>query len=224
MGPGAIRLGPDGMLYVTSGTVVNQLFGTVREGTIVRFDPAASAPRPQTFASGLRTPNGASFDPTGNLYVADSSAGVVRIRSDGTLDQEWTAQAPRNFDVLHGVNGFFINGAAVAGDALYVTVTATVNGRILRIPLDAPARTTVEADLFPGVPSAMPDDLAVGADGMLYVTTRFGQLVRVDPRTHMTCTILSGLPMTSVAVTPGADNELFIGTDVGDILRVRLTS
>lgn len=222
--PGAVRLGPDGMMYVASGDTPTNLLPGSRNGTVVRFDPNSAAPRPQTFVTGLGMPNGMAFDGAGNLYVADSASGVVRVRPDGTVDAAWTAQSPKNFDFGAGVNGYSMNGIVVQGNVLYVTVSESVTGRVLRIPIDEPSRATVVADLTLGplhVP-ALPDDLAAGPDGALYVATTTGHLVRLDPRTGSHCTVLTGQPMTSVAFVPGAPDQMMVGTESGDVLRVRI--
>lgn len=220
--PGAIRLGPDNFLYVNSADIPNILLPTHR-GAVIRFDPAAAVPTPEIFVAGLGVPNGAAFDTDGYLYVGDLLLGVVRVHPDGAIDTAWTARSPKNFDILGGVNGYGINGVAVVGDSVYAAVTVSATGRILRIPIDA-AHPSVAIDLAPGVLSVptLPDDLTSGADGMLYVVTATGQLVRVDPRTHSSCTVLSTEPMTAVAFIPGSDRELLVTTESGTVLRVRL--
>ncbi|MDG3014360.1 hypothetical protein [Speluncibacter jeojiensis] len=220
--PGAVRLGPDGLMYVASGDTPTNLLPGSRRGSVVRFDPNSPAPRPQPFVTGLGMPNGMAFDDAGNLYVADSASGVVRVRPDGTVDAAWTAQSPKNFDFGAGVDGYSMNGIVVQGEALYVTVSESMTGRVLRIPIDAPSRATVVANLTLGplrVP-ALPDDLAAAPDGALYIATTTGQLMRLDSRTGVTCAVLSGEPMTSVAFVPGAPDQLMVGTESGDVLRV----
>ncbi|WP_327139564.1 SMP-30/gluconolactonase/LRE family protein [Nocardia sp. NBC_01327] len=204
--PGAIRLGPDHLLYVVYGdTTLNMLPGTHNSG-VVRFDPAAAAPVPEVFVDGLGMANGAAFDGAGNLYIADTTSGVVRVRTDGTIDADWTAQAKT----------FGVNGVAVDGDAVYTTVYLSPQGRILRIPIDAPAGQSTAAEL------GLADDLTAGPGGFLYVATTAGTLVRVDPDTHSTCTVLTDSPMAAVVPVPGTDQDLMVATGRGDVLRVHL--
>lgn len=204
--PGAIRLGPDHKLYIVYGdNSVNLLTGTHRSG-VVRFDPAAAAPVPEVFVSGLAMANGAAFDEAGNLYVADTGAGVVRIRPDAAIDTDWTRQASR----------FGLNGLVVQGDSVYATVYLGAREQVLRIPIGAPARPAAVADL------SLPDDLALGPGGYLYVATTAGTLVRVDPGTHGACTVLTAGPLTAVAVSPDGDRDLLVATGSGEILRVHL--
>lgn len=211
--PGAVRLGPDHLMYVVSGDSPAGMLPGAHAGAVVRFDPAAAAPRPQAFATGLAMPNGAAFDAAGNLYVADTATGVVKIRRDGTVDAGWTAQAH-----LPAVNGI-----AAEGDSLYVTLYYSPTGRIMRVPLADPARASVAADLAAGslIPP-LPDDLAVGPDHALYDATTTGDLVRVDPRRHAVCVLYTGQPLTSVAFDPRVPSDLVIGTEGGDVLSAHL--
>ena len=119
------------------------------------------------------------------------------------------------------MNGSGLNGVAVHGNAVYATIGESVTGRVLRIPIDAPAATTVVADLAIG---GLPDDLAFTPGGQLYVATTTGSLVRVNPDTHRVCTVLTGEPLTSLAVTPGNDRQLMAGTLSGNVLRIQLNT
>ncbi|MEV0245308.1 hypothetical protein AB0H76_01830 [Nocardia sp. NPDC050712] len=208
--PGAIRLGPDGLLYVVYGDAPSS---AVIPGGVVRFDPDAADPRPEVFAAGFAMPNGAAFDAAGNLYVAVTGSGVVKVGRDGVVDQEWTARAA----------GLGANGIAVRGDTAYLTTNASPLGRVLSFPIDAPERRTVLADLSTGagIPD-FADDLHVDADGVLYVATLSGQLVRIDPASGEVCSVLNTEPMTAVVPVPGRTDELLAGTERGGILRIRL--
>ena len=62
-----LKLGPDGLLYAALS----------ERGRIVRLDPTAAAPRPQTVAEGLRRPYGLAFH-EGDLYVGEEHR-VVRL-------------------------------------------------------------------------------------------------------------------------------------------------
>ncbi|WP_157762175.1 SMP-30/gluconolactonase/LRE family protein [Nocardia yamanashiensis] len=216
--PGAVRLGPDGLLYVTTGNFPTS--GLVGKGGVVRFDPAAAQPIPETIVSGLGMANGADFDAQRNLYVGVTYAGPLRIRPGGSIDSAWTAAARGAL----GLDNVGVGGVAVHGDSMYVALLHSPTGRIVRIPLDDPAHPVVAADLSPALfaAPALPDDLTAGSDGRLYVGTVTGQLVQVDPETHLSCTVLTGEPITAVAVSPGSPGELYLTSEVGDLRRVRL--
>ncbi|WP_028477267.1 hypothetical protein [Nocardia sp. CNY236] len=209
--PGAVRLGPDGLLYVVYGASPTSV---VRPGGIVRFDPSAAAPEPEIFVSGLTMPNGAAFDARGDLYVATLS-GVVKIRSEAPAEDAWEqfVAAPA------------ASGVAAHDDMVYVTTNGGPLGRIVRIPISAPEEHSIVADLsapVAGLPD-FADDLLVDSEGIAYVTTLAGQLVRVDPATGTTCTIVYDQPMTAVATVPDQPNELVASTESGAILRIRLS-
>ncbi|MEU7768553.1 hypothetical protein AB0B25_26080 [Nocardia sp. NPDC049190] len=210
--PGAVRFGPDGLLYVVYG---NAPSSAVRSGGVVRFDPTSIVPEPAVFVSGFVMPNGAAFDSSGNLYVATLS-GVVLVRADATVDTGWDRSGA----------GVAANGIAVHGDDLYVTSNGGPLGRVVRIPLAAPTDRVTVADLaspLAGVPDFV-DDLLADSAGVLYVTTLAGQLIRVDPATGSTCVVLSGQPMTSVVAVPDHPDEVLAGTEGGDVVRIRLSS
>ncbi|WP_146165306.1 MULTISPECIES: SMP-30/gluconolactonase/LRE family protein [Nocardia] len=213
--PGAVRLGPDGALYVVFGDSSAGLLPGAHSSGVVRFDPGADHPAPQVYVSGLGMANGAAFDGAGNLYVADTAHGVVKVRPGGSVDADWTARAAES-----GVNGIVLQG-----DSLYATLYQSLDGRIVRLPVDAPqAQTTVASVTVGALPlTALPDDLTVGPDGMLYVATTTGRLVRVDPATGGVCTVADlGVPATSVAKVPTDDRALLVTMGTGTVLRVVL--
>ncbi|WP_174184500.1 SMP-30/gluconolactonase/LRE family protein [Nocardia barduliensis] len=209
--PGAVRLGPDGLLYVVYGDAP---VSVVRPGGVIRFDPAAAVPEPEVFVSGLTMPNGAAFDPSGNLYVATVS-GVVKVRPDASVDAAWGAP----------LTGLAANGAAVHDGVLYVTANGGPLGRVVRIPLTAPGDRGTVTDLsarLPGLPD-FADDLLADPTGILYVTTLTGQLIRVDPATAAVCAVLETQPLTAVAATPAHRDQLIATTESGALLRVHLS-
>ncbi|WP_237010271.1 SMP-30/gluconolactonase/LRE family protein [Gordonia zhenghanii] len=213
--PGAVRLGPGGRMYATSGdTTLNMIPGLPLRGTVVSFDPAAPE-RVRVEARGLGMPNGLAFDERGTMYVADSNLGVVRVRGDGTIDRAWSARAPRNLAPDATVNGTGMNGMAIVGGDAYVGMTTSASGRILRVSLDDPADVSVAADLTAPWPGVV-DDLAILADGRLAAATTTGQMIVVD-KNKRRCVVDAGRPLTSLAVTPSGDS-LVAGTEDGAVL------
>ncbi|UGT57468.1 hypothetical protein [Nocardia asteroides] len=208
--PGAVRLGPDGLLYVVTGN--SPLAGS---GGIVRFDPAAANPTPTPFATGFPQPNGAAFDADGNLYVTTAN-GVHRLRPDGSEDMDWWAAVS-----IDGPNGVVVSGDSVYVTANYVAGGGAPVGRVLRLSRSNPAQATPIADLtsFGALPDFV-DDLVV-RDGDLYVTTLAGHLVRVDPKTGATCTVLATQPLTAVVADPTDSSALLAGSEEGTVLRIR---
>ncbi|MEU3012573.1 hypothetical protein [Nocardia asteroides] len=208
--PGAVRLGPDGLLYVVTGN--SPLAGS---GGIVRFDPTADKPVPVPFATGFPQPNGAAFDADGNLYVTTRD-GVHRLRRDGSEDMEWWSSVN-----VEGPNGIVVVGDSVYVTANYVTADGAPVGRVLRLSRTNPAVSSTVADLtsFGTLPDFV-DDLVV-RDGVLYVTTLAGHLVRVDPATGAACNVVSTQPLTAVVADPADSSALLAGSEEGTVLRIR---
>lgn len=217
--PGAVRPGPDGRLYVTSGaTPANMIPGTPDTGTIVAFDPRRPQPVARTIVRGLGMPNGLAIAADGAMYVADSKLGVVRIRPEGTIDHAWTARAPRNLAPSATVNGTGMNGIVLRGDAAYVTMTSSLSGRVLRVPLHRPEAATPAVDLTAPLPGFV-DDLAVLADGSLAAATTTGQIIVATPGRPGRCVIQVGRPVTAVLAEPGGN--LLAASETGEVLALR---
>ncbi|MGO3326965.1 SMP-30/gluconolactonase/LRE family protein [Gordonia sp. (in: high G+C Gram-positive bacteria)] len=213
--PGAVRLGPDGRMFATSGdTTVNMVPGLPLRGTVISFDPSVLE-RVRVEARGLGMPNGLAFDDMGAMYVADSNLGVVRVRRDGTIDRAWTARAPRNLAPDATVNGTGMNGMAIVDGNAYVGMTTSASGRILRVPLDDPADVSVVADVTAPLPGVV-DDLTIVPGGRLAVARTTGQVVVVG-KDGRRCTVGAGRPLTSLAVTPSGDSVV-AGTEDGAVL------
>jgi len=216
--PGAVRSGPGDQMYVTSFT--RELTTLTGSGAVYRFDPRAPKPTARPFARALGLPNGLAFDAAGAGYVGDTWRGVVRLRRNGTVDAGWSARAPHNLSPTLTVNGTSINGVAVVGRSLYVTMTTSLTGRVLRVPLDAPSRTTPAADLTAPLPGLLDDLTPLGTD-RLAVTSTTGTLYFVDIRTGAACAAPVGQPVTSVAADPRDRHSVVVGTETGYVLRVR---
>ncbi|MEU1673739.1 hypothetical protein ABZ752_17130 [Streptomyces roseifaciens] len=214
-GPGGLRRGPDGMMYVNYG--VSPL---ATDGGIMRFDPAAATPKPEKVVGGIRGINGLAVDTAGNFYLSrELATGIVKVRPDGTKDEEWTRAA----DV------FGANGLEIAGDQLYVSAITDTSSPVYRIPLNDPARRTTVTHLSRNLlDMKFLDDLTY-VDGSLVVASfRDGQLIRVNPDTGRSCVLASGLHMpSSIRVARGfgehsAQKALFVVEASGRILKVTL--
>lgn len=220
--PGAVRLGPDGLLYIAAGdSPVNMLPGSPLVGKILRIDPRMPSAPASVFARGLGMPNGLAVDRTGDVYVSDGRLGVVRIRPDGSIDRAWSAAAPKNLTLSATINGTGINGAVIVGRDLYVTLTMSATGRVLRVPLADPAASSVAADLTTPLPGVLDDLTAVGP-GQLAVSSTTGQVHLVDLGTDRICTTNVGQPVTALAVIPGSTGRLVAGTESGALLTLSI--
>ncbi|MFD3577122.1 SMP-30/gluconolactonase/LRE family protein [Streptomyces sp. NPDC058644] len=216
-GPGGIRRGPDGMMYVNYG--VNPLTSALSGGGgIMRFDPAAARPEPEKFVDGVSGINGLAMDADGNFYLSrELATGVVKIRPDGTKDEAWTRAA----DV------FGTNGLEIVGDQLYSSVITDAASPVVRIPLKNPAGHTRVTELSPNpLDIKLLDDLTSFDGDLVVASFRDGELIRVDPDTGSSCVLVSGLRMpSSVRVPRGfgdhdARRELFVVEASGRIVKV----
>ncbi|MFF0542951.1 SMP-30/gluconolactonase/LRE family protein [Nocardia thailandica] len=203
--PGAVRQGPDGLMYVVTGDSVV----AVGQGGVVRFDPAAPEPVAEVFATGLDRPNGAAFGPDGALYVAGYD-GVHRLRPDGTEDTAWSAAARLSL----------ANGITAQGDSLYVTANGVALGQVVRLSRANPAVRETLTTLTG--PAGLPDfaDDVTWHDGAVYATTLTGRLTRVDPVSGRACTVLTTRPLTAVLPDPAAPGTLLVTSEDGTVARV----
>lgn len=130
-GPGGIRRGPGGRMYVNFRGAPLPPGG----GGIASFDPAAAKPVAKPVVTGLSGPNGLDIDDDGNFYIgSEFEPSVIKIRPDGTRDEAWTAAA----DVVGS------NGVSIEGQTLYTPVTTSLESLVVRVPLADPgAHSTV---------------------------------------------------------------------------------
>ncbi len=135
----------------------------------------------ERFADGggaMRIPNFAVVDARrGCLYVSDShdparpGPGIWRVALDGGRCELW-----------HPGPFTFANGMALtaAGDALYVVETWA--RRIVRLPISADGAAGAPEPVVE-TPDALPDGIALDADGRLYVACyEPSRIYRFDPR------------------------------------------
>ena len=130
--------------------------------------------------------------PDGDLLFSNLTVpprGISRYRpSTGAFTPTWApAVAP--------------NGLALSADRRSVYTENDVTSEVLRIPLDAPDRSTVIGRL-PGVIVGA-DDMASTRDGHLYVAGDIvGSIFRMDTATGAVCSIADGLDAPGPRMPP----------------------
>jgi len=186
--PDDLTLGPDGHLYVSSGTDTN--------GQILRYDGKTGI-FIDVFAQGhgMKRPYGSAFGPDGHLYVA-SFRGDQILKFDGKTGAFLAEFARGNGTAAGLLNG--PNSLSFGPDGhLYVTTQGSVadgNGgityqfdsQILRYNLQTGAGA-----VFAPAPAPAPGGkgyismlgLAWGPDGLLYATDYGGGIRSYDPST-----------------------------------------
>lgn len=121
-----------------------------------------------TVADTPALPNDIAFDEAGNAYVTDSmQATIWRVTAGGKTPQIWF-QDQRLASPYIGVNGLRLNPAR---SLAYITVTTDLLGQafVYTLPLKAkPAAADLKVFYQYG-PDSMPDGIAFGRSGLLYV-------------------------------------------------------
>ncbi|MFI6100138.1 SMP-30/gluconolactonase/LRE family protein [Lentzea sp. NPDC051213] len=196
--PGAIRKGPDGVLHVNFGNdspeTRDQPSGVVR-----------LTPKPEVWIGGdtLSSANGAEFDARGHLYVSDPFTGLYEFDRQGSL--------VRHIDLAYP------NGIVTIGNTVFTNILIDPKSAIVRITGNRQTRIEL------GAPDKGLDDLAVGPDGKLYVTTyTSGELIKVDPWTGAHCVLMSGLKNPTAARFLPGTRTMFVTQASGTVLKVRL--
>jgi streptogramin lyase len=184
---GHMAEGPDGSIYVTTGTTVARLDGLSGYGL-------------ETFASGgLTGLTGLRFAPDGHLYVASRDSLDVK-RFDGTsgalLDSFPFPQAiDRPGDAIFGPDGH-----------LYVSSTAT--DEVVRFDGASGAYLGVFAT---GGGLDGPTGLVFGPDGHLYVSSRqSARVVRYDGSTGALLDVFTTTPPSPMGLAFGPDGNLYV--------------
>jgi len=171
---GALARAPNGDLFVTVGARDRAKRGVWRvpsDGEAELFAPLG----------GDVWPNGITFGPAGELYVADSAAPRIwRIDRSHREAELWSTHAlleRTGSQWLPGVNGVqFFEGAVFASN--------TSAGHIVRIPV-LPNGSAGPPEVYVAGVSA--DDFAFDAGGDLYLTTHpLNSVLRVTPDRALT--------------------------------------
>jgi sugar lactone lactonase YvrE len=179
-------------------------FPVMSANEIWRIDLDGGAP--ETVATGLGVPDSVKFDSTGHIISTQVHSGQVLRIDPRTGDQRVLADLNPGLD-----NSTFV------GDRLFVS---NFTGEITEI-LDGGTTSTV----LPGGLN-WPLDLAVGADGRLYIADGTYFYVLLPDRTLQTVGMLftPGYPGFLRGVVPTASGEFVVTTSGGQVSRYRPAS
>lgn len=180
---GAMAFGPDGMLYVGTGSVSGSPGeGGPLSGKILRMAPDGSIPPDNpvagsvVYASGFRDPRGLAWDGSGAMVVADagpSKNDELTLVSPGA-DHGWPGEvcsggervgAAACFDPALGIGGIVVYAGGPLGDAGTVMAASLRAGTIHSVDLSTGEQGTVLGGL------GRMRDVAAAPGGSLYAIT-----------------------------------------------------
>lgn len=223
-GPIAATIGPEGSIYVAEAgrhrvlRINADQTLTVVAGTGVAGFGGDGAPGPTT---ALSDPGGLTFDPEGNLYIAESGNHRIRKLSPGGILTTFagTGQAGGSGDGGRALEARLASPRGLAFDAagnLYVADQG--NNRIRRIQTDGTIQTVAgtgvsafRGDHGPATNAWLwgPNDLAFDAAGNLYVADTLNHRVRKIDRDGVISTLAgTGSPGFSGDGGPASQAQL----------------
>ncbi len=177
-GPGGEQRAGHYLYFVTGDTVP-----VAPNGTIERLDLRTG--ERLTWARGLTMPNGLTLLPNGDAVVSrdlGTGTGLTRVRVHDRHHPQI------NWARIDDTNGLAVDPS---GRWLYADRTFSSDGEVDRISIANPRTAQVVGRLGANV---APDDMTTDAQGNLYIAGfGTGAIYRLNPRTHSSCPIATGL-------------------------------
>jgi sugar lactone lactonase YvrE len=194
--PNAMEFGPDGKLY----------FPVMDANEIWRIDVDGGG-EPECVAGDLGVPDSVKFDADGHIVSTQVFSGQVLRIDPRTGAQTLLAQLSPGLD-----NCTFVGSGS--GARLFVS---NFTGEITEILPDGTTRATLPGGLN------WPLDLAVGADGALYIAdgTYFYRLTSDGEKQIAGMLFTPGYPGFLRGLTPSGPGEFLVTTANGDVARYR---
>lgn len=211
-GPGAIKIGPDGLLYVADNAGAN----------VYRYDPSAAHPTTgpveMVVASGMTEVGGLGFTSEGDLLISEFAGLSIQKVVDGVQN----TLVPAATSGLFGPNGVLVkqDDSFLVADLFSNRITAyDANGAnqadFAFIPPEIP--DPFVPGQIPGafVPSNFPSDLTFDAEGNILIAVLGitnpdfggadnGALLRYDINGDLIETVIDGLsPAGALTLVPG---------------------
>jgi sugar lactone lactonase YvrE len=201
--PGGMIVENNALYFTTSNDFADGVFSNTN-GTITRFD--LDTRKTDVVARGLSMPNGLVRLPDGAFLTTRvvGAPGLYRSTVGSAAPQVVRTD-------LGTVNGLFRRNGKIYADTTFDTTTTL---HILDENNLAGPKQSIALPGF-GLLNAA-DDLAVGPDGIVYVSYNGGgKVLRVDPVTNRSCTITTATPLLSsvrFGNGPGWDPNALYGT------------
>ena len=194
-------LGPDGAIYVGSGTVSGSGSGT--PGALYSISPSGTTNwifRPSTVVSASP-----AIGPDGTVYVPCANGKLYALAADGTTN--W----------ILSMRGKFLSSPAIGGDGtIYVGSLSNYFNKLYAVRPDG-ATNWVFSMGGVSMPSGTPPSVqlsspAIGRDGTIYVGSPDGHVYAISPTgtTNWVATLGAGT-YSSPAIGP--DGTIYVGAD-----------
>ena len=163
-------------------------------------------------------PNGLAFLPNGDAVTSGAVPDAIGLTGNPARRTRGTQQG---WAKVGHTNGLAVDPS---GKWLYVDrdPPASTNGEVDRVQIARPSRVQVVGRLGK---TAFADNLTLDAKGILYVASfGDGKIYRLDPRSHRSCAIASGVPQATDVAFGGAGwhaQDLYVTSAGGRLYHAR---